>query len=182
MSERDAAGETEMDQLMRTIPPMDVTVAAALLREAKEVFDELGVVFFLRQGACLGAVRDGAFIPWDDDIDLGSIYGMHGLTKRSAASVAEAFRARGFHVEEATYSGETCLGIMKRHIRIDWFCYRVHNGHVVHFPNVPIPVELFARLQEVDFAGEKFLVPSPPEEYLRCKYGPNWANAQAYRL
>ena len=114
---------------------MDVTMAVALLREAKEVFDELGGVFFLRQGTCLGAVRDGAFIPWDDDIDLGSSYGMHGLTKRSAASVAEAFRARGFHVEEATYSGETWLGIMKRHIRIDWFCYRVRKGRVVHFPN-----------------------------------------------
>ena len=73
MSECDDAGETEMDQLMRTIPPMDVTMAAALLREAKEVFDELGVVFFLRQGTCLGAVRDGAFIPWDDDIDLGEL-------------------------------------------------------------------------------------------------------------
>ena len=175
MSECDDAREAEMDQLMRTIPPMDATVAAALLREAKEVFDELGVVFFLRQGTCLGAVRDGAFIPWDDDIDLGSIYGMHGLTKRSVASVIEAFRARGFHVEAATYGGETWLGIMKRHIRIDWFCYRVHKGHVFHFPNVSIPVELFARLQEIVFAGERFLVPSPPEEYLRCKYGPNWA-------
>ena len=64
---------------------------------------------------------------------------------------------------------------MKRHIRIDWFCYRVRKGRIVHFPNVSIPVEVFARLQEVDFVGERFLVPSPPEEYLRCKYGPNWA-------
>ena len=37
MSERDAAGETEMDQLMRTIPPMDVTMAVALLREAGDL-------------------------------------------------------------------------------------------------------------------------------------------------
>ena len=89
--------------------------------------------------------------------------------------MAEAFRARGFHVEPATYGGETWLGIMKRHIRIDWFCYRVRKGHVFHFPNVSIPVELFASLQEIDFVGERFLIPSPPEEYLRCKYGPNWA-------
>ncbi len=175
MTERDAAGRAEIDQLMRTIPPMDVTVGAELLREAKEVFDEQGVVFFLRQGTCLGAVRDGAFIPWDDDIDLGSIYGMHGLTKRSVASVADAFRARGFHVEATTYGGESWFGIVKRHIRIDWICYRVRRGRIVHFPNVSIPVELFARLQEVDFVGERFLVPSPPEEYLRCKYGPHWA-------
>ena len=134
MMERDAAGEAEIDQLMKTIPPMDATVAAELLREAKKVFDELGVVFFLRQGTCLGAVRDGAFIPWDDDLDLGSIYGMHGLTKRSVASVADAFRARGFHVKEATYGGESWFGIMKRHIRIDWICYRVHKGRIVHFP------------------------------------------------
>ena len=85
---------------------------------------------------------------------------MHGLTKRSVASVADAFRARGFHVKEATYSGESWFGIMKRHIRIDWICYRVHKGRIVHFPNVSIPVEVFARLQEVDFVGERFLVPS----------------------
>ena len=100
---------------------------------------------------------------------------MHGLTKRSVASVADAFRARGFHVETATYGGESWLGIMKRHIRIDWLCYRVRKGHIVHFPNVSIPAELFTRLEEIDFVGERFLVPSPPEEYLRCKYGPHWA-------
>ena len=43
MSECDAAGRAEIDQLMKTIPPMDATVAAELLREAKEVFDELGL-------------------------------------------------------------------------------------------------------------------------------------------
>ena len=175
MTERDAAKDAEIDQLIRTTPPMDVSAAAELLREAKEVFDEQGVVFFLRQGTCLGAVRDGAFIPWDDDIDLGSIYGMHGLTERSIKSVADAFTAREFHVKAAPYGGEMWLGIMKRHIRIDWFCYRVRKGRIVHFPNVSIPVELFTRFEEVDFVGEKFLVPSPPEEYLRCKYGPNWA-------
>ena len=70
-----------MEHLERTIPPMDLGDAEKLLREVKQIFDEHGVVFFLRQGTCLGAVRDHALIPWDDDLDLGSIIDLHGFKK-----------------------------------------------------------------------------------------------------
>ena len=100
-----ADADAAMDRLMRTTPAMDLTVAAALLREAKAVFDEMGVVFFLRQGTCLGAIRDGGFIPWDDDIDLGSIMGMHGFDEGMIYPVADAFRAYGFGVRRELFDG-----------------------------------------------------------------------------
>ena len=56
----DAENAALMDELMRAIPPMDVRDGEKLLLETKEVFDEHGIVIFLRQGTCLGAVRDQA--------------------------------------------------------------------------------------------------------------------------
>ena len=163
-----------MDRLTRTIPPMDVGVAESLLLEAKRIMDEQGVVFFLRQGTCLGAIRDGAFIPWDDDLDIGSIFGLHGFKKESVEPVAAAFRGHGYHVRISRAGRDTWLGMMKHNVRIDWYCYRQQRGNIVHFPGVPIPVRLFRDLKEIDFLGERFLAPNPPEEYLRFKYGPDW--------
>ena len=153
---------------------MDTSVAAELLRETKKIMDEHGVVFFLRQGTCLGAIRDNALIPWDDDIDIGSIEGFHGFDEQVIGPVADSFRAHGFHVTRSNSGGEIWLGLMKHDIRIDWICYRVHKQHIVHFPGLLIPTRLFTDLKQVDFIGEKFLVPNPPEEYLAIKYGPSW--------
>jgi len=163
-----------MDKLLRATPPMDSSVAAMLLHEAKEILDEHGVVFFLRQGTCLGAIRDHAFIPWDDDLDIGSIEGLHGFDERMIEPVADSFRARGFHVKRRKFGGETWLGLMKHNIRIDWQCFQVRKQHIVHYPGARIPVHLFTDLKEIDFIGQKFLVPNPPEDYLCHKYGVNW--------
>ena len=61
MDAGEKADEETLDRLNRTAPAMDVAVAGKLLVELKGILDSLGVVFFLRQGTCLGAVRDHAF-------------------------------------------------------------------------------------------------------------------------
>ena len=170
----DADNAALMQHIERTIPPMDISDAEQLLREAKQIFDAQGVVFFLRQGTCLGAVRDQALIPWDDDLDLGSIIGLHGFTEDAIEPTVEAFRANECYVEVLPEGLYTSVKIMKYRIRIDWQCYRVVKGTIAHYPGVPFPVDLFTELEEVDFNGGKYSVPSPPEDYLRYKYGPNW--------
>ncbi|RLF45878.1 MAG: hypothetical protein DRN09_01115, partial [Thermoplasmata archaeon] len=52
---------------------MDEKVAVEALRQVKEILDKYGVEYWLDSGTLLGAVRDGKFIPWDGDIDLGSL-------------------------------------------------------------------------------------------------------------
>lgn len=163
-----------MEQLMRSIPPMDLGNAEKLLSEAKQVLDEHGVVFFLRQGTCLGAVRDHALIPWDDDLDLGSILGMHGFTEDHIEPVVESFRANGCYVEVSHDGLYISVKIMKYRIRIDWLCSVVVKGTIAHYPGAPLPVSLFSELREIEFLGDTYLVPEPPEDYLSYKYGPDW--------
>lgn len=43
------------------------------LRDIKQILDEADVKYWLDFGTLLGAVRDGKFIPWDNDIDLGTL-------------------------------------------------------------------------------------------------------------
>ena len=41
-----------------------------LLKALASACDELGVAFYLTSGTLLGAVRQGDWIPWDDDVDV----------------------------------------------------------------------------------------------------------------
>ncbi len=172
--EGEAALSALMHRLERELPPLELADAEQLLREAKAAFDEHGVVFFLRQGTCLGAVRDGGLIPWDDDLDLGSIVGMHGFREEMIDPVVASLRAGGCHVEVERQALFVAVKIFKYRIRIDWQCYRVVGGTIAHYPGVPFPVDLFRELTAVEVAGDRYLVPSPPERYLRLKYGPEW--------
>ena len=174
MNSSDAANDALQDRLTRTTPAMDVAVAEKLLLETKVIMDRLGVQFFLRQGTCLGAVRDHAFIPWDDDLDLGVVVGLNGFTEQSIDPVLAAFRESGYYVQAERSDSIVISTLLKNNMRIDLLFHRVINEQIYHWPGIWFPVTLFKQLKEVSFIGEKFLVPNPPEEYLRMKYGPDW--------
>ena len=153
---------------------MDMTAAEALLKEAKQILDRLGVAFFLRHGTCLGAVRDDALIQWDDDLDIGSVIGMHGLTEELVRSTANVFKEYGFDAGIEECELHVSVDLKKSDTQMDWTCYRIIEDSIYQWPVVRIPASLHADLKEIDFLGEKFLVPNPPEEYLELKYGPEW--------
>ena len=174
MVSSNGADEAALERSYSVAPPVDIAIAEGLLREAKQIMEQLGVVFFLRQGTCLGAIRDNGIIPWDDDLDLGSIIGLHGVTEKTIDTVVSAFSERGYFVRIECNDHYINASMMKSSTRIDWACYRIVDHSIIHYPGVRIPAGLFTRLKEIDFIGAKFLVPNPPEEYLRHKYGATW--------
>jgi hypothetical protein len=153
---------------------MDMSTAEAVLKEAKQILDGLGLVFFLRHGTCLGAVRDKAFIPWDDDLDIGSVIGLHGLTEELVHEAAGVFKDNDFEVKVKVNELNLSVDMQKSGIQLDWTGYRIIDDSIYQWPVVKIPVSLHTDLREIDFLGEKFMVPNPPEEYFRLKYGPEW--------
>lgn len=46
-------------------------VLLEMLKDIDAACRKGGIEYFLDAGTCLGALRHGGFIPWDDDIDLG---------------------------------------------------------------------------------------------------------------
>ena len=158
--------------------PIDVPTAEVILREAKQILDDLGIVFHLMSGTLLGAIRDNALIPWDDDMDIGSVIGLDGLSEDSieqtAERVAAAFRDNGFFAVVERDDHYLCVGTYKSSTMLSWSCFWTVEDSIFQYPGVRIPVSLYTDMKEIDFVGEKFLVPNPPEEFLRLKYGPNW--------
>ena len=174
------ADEASLEKSMVAPEPVDSATAEVMLKEAKQIMGRHGVVVFLRQGTCLGAIREQRIIPWDDDLDLGSILGVNGLTEEAIGPVVDSFRDVGYfvRVEHGEHSVAMCM--IRSSIRLDWTCYRVIGGDIFHFPGLRMPARLFTELREIDFLGESFLVPDPPEEYLRLKYGPEWTTPKRY--
>ena len=163
-----------MEYTLKYNPPMDLAAAERNLKEVKQLLDGLGVVFLLGSGACLGATRDNAFIPWDDDIDLVSVIGVNGFTEESMAAVAAAFRDKGYFVHELEGIHSKVLITVKDYVRISWECLGIVDDTVYIYPGMRFPSTFFTQPKEIEFLGEGFFVPNPPEEYLRLKYGAEW--------
>ena len=85
------AGELAYQKSIISPEPMDPSAAAERLRDVKRILDQHSAVFFLLSGTCLGAIREQRFIPWDDEMDVGSVIGLHGLTEETIERVIVAF-------------------------------------------------------------------------------------------
>ena len=175
MKDIDIAGEAAYEKSVIEPKPMDPIAASERLKDIKRILDQLGAVFFIASGTCLGAIREGGFIPWDDEMDMGSVIGLNGLDEETISRGIAAFEENGYYVHVDRSSRHIGVHVVKESIRADWTCHRIIGDSVFQYPGVRTPLEFFTKLKEIDFIGEKFLVPNPPEEYLETKYGPNWA-------
>jgi hypothetical protein len=168
---RSAAGlihdlhRTKIPLTRRLVLPLDVRALEAQLRDIHEVFATHGVTFWLRDGTALGAVRDGAIIPTDDDIDLGVWVSDTERIDRALADLAR----RGFVLYLRT---RWVIALIRDWETVELIVSGVHAEDDAY--NRFLEHAFFRQLGSVQFLGRSFNVPSPTERYLEFSYGADW--------
>jgi len=138
--------------------------------ELKQVLNELGLPFFLEGGVLLGAVREGDFIAWDDDV--GVAVRTEDVFDRKEELV-EALQGAGFalHSIDASY-GNFKVNVVKHGTRYELLGWHL-KGRMRRRDHYRMPAEFLEKTQQITFLGEVYRCPSPPERYLKFFYG-NW--------
>lgn len=136
---------------------MDKLSADRALFEFADAAEELGVVWFLALGTCLGMVRDGGYIEGDNDIDLGVVADRETLSRFFDALMARGFSPGNTHLNPG---GERNQHFKKGGVLIDVF---------YTFRRDTEPFLLF--FDRVAYGGREFNVPHPVEEYLASEFG-----------
>jgi hypothetical protein len=174
MDENNGSDQKALDYSLKYNTPMDPIFGERNLKEAQQILADLNVPFLLGSGSCLGAIREKGFIAWDDDVDLFSVIGEGDTTEETADIVAEAFRKNGYFVGTTESKNSRILMTIKNFIRLSVEFARIADNLIHVYPGIKFPSIMFTEPKEISFLGETFLVPNPPEEYLRIKYGSEW--------
>ena len=159
-----------------------------ILKKVNEIFEKHHTPFFLSCGTCLGIYRDGKFIDWDYDVDVGILEENLGnfLSIISDISFYLGQNPQIFHLDNEKealfnwtyYEGENismldiAIYFLDETRNIRWKIVEVVTGYWIE----EFDARLFNQFQEIIFDGLKFNLPCPVEEYLLVKYGETWRN------
>jgi len=105
---------------------MNEKTAVEMLKNVKKSFDEHDVLFWLRDGTVLGAVRDKKFIDWDTDIDIATWSKDFDKLKLVQEDMNNLGYETLLHTNEIPYS----LNIVKDDCNMDIASYDLTNGNV----------------------------------------------------
>lgn len=138
------------------------------LLDFKESMDKFDIPFVLIFGTLLGVYRDNDVIEWDNDVDVACFRGdKHGI-----GDVIVDMILKGFTLQPNTPEHDTNFIRDGEKIEIWWF--DPTEDEWFYDKTIRYPKDFFDVLDYTDFLGEKWLVPSDTEEFLRLTYGDGW--------
>ena len=136
-------------------PAANPGIADRILDEYFQIVWELGLKSCLSGGVCLGFVRDGGYLPGDNDLDV-----IANVDKGLCCILAQAMIRRGFEQR-------------------DDFPETKDEAPHTHFIKDGILVDVvwwggggfFAEFRSVGYKGKSYPIPTRVDEYLTASYG-----------
>jgi hypothetical protein len=167
------------------------------LETIKEVFDKFGVKFLVVYGALLGHYRDKDYLPGDNDIDLAVVDRIDLKTRKA---IGWALYDLGFQPQPILFNvfgrmepsepgyngdGETGIIVCERNFKFTIFFFKMEkcDQHGLEYVCIPklgamrlisSPTKFYDKFGQVKIRKNKYLTPSPIDEYLSFTYFDNW--------
>jgi len=145
-------------------------------------FREIGYEIFVNSGTLLGAVREGDFIPHDDDVDFAIV--LKSTSKEDVVqeiwNLENTLRSkgliRGFPIG---HKDGICHWKLKyvNSTSVDLFPCWIEDNKVYVWPYCfgMLDKEALLPMNTVSISGNEFPAPRLSEEFLKMNYGDNWA-------
>ena len=156
-----------------TIRPISLEDGKVLISRTKELFDSIGLNFYLAFGTLLGAVRDKAIIKGDEDIDVfieneNLLLTNLPFLSQNGLKVIRIHKGilYSFRLNEKSYIDVYILSSLP--------IYNLWSIYCLKLSSFITPKKYFRRFQEIDFLDNKFMCPKDPEKLLEFWYGKNW--------
>ncbi len=144
------------------------------LVEIRDVLEELGIAYFIWGGVLLGAIREGDFIKWDWDVEIG-VYTEESYPKRE--KIIENLLKNGFTVKKKKRSNDNFKITATKHRNKgrEATSYSItgwkKNKKFYERKLWKIPAEFLDSLDKIEFRGNTYNCPKNPKAYLEWQYG-----------
>lgn len=145
---------------------IDKVQSAENLALFKRVLENHGIFFGLIYGTLLGAVREGDFISYDEDVDVF----MLDTDREELLGLLFQFRDNGFEV--ARYDNDL-LSLIRGDDYIDIYFFK-KKMFGWHCNGDRLPFKFFRKFERLKFLGDSYFTLNNPLMFLEYAYGVNW--------
>ena len=148
---------------------METHTALENLILVRDVLSALKVRYFLSDGTLLGLTRNGRFIEWDNDIDVGIL--AEDFNVRTFGLCAAGMKQNGFSYHfRGGWKKNLTARWLRQNVQVDFFFYfRLGDQRVFRLFDTDeiieyrYPAKLIEELVPVNFYGLSFMVPKERE-------------------